>query len=141
MVVRPPVPTHAEAFHSVTACCVLRGVLGQKVKHTDLVAVIGQLPLRGQSLFENHEKQFKRDDFMWEDERESHLAAVNGCFSVAYLLSESHHGEGRCQPPLKLHVDNLHQQTDKQEKQSHGLLTADMFTYLLVVSESCVLLV
>jgi len=41
---------------------------------------------------------------------QSYLAAIDCCFSLAYLLSECHHGKGCRQTPFKLHVNNLGEQ-------------------------------
>lgn len=42
---------------------------------------------------------------------QSYLAAIDGCFSLAYLLSERHHGKGCSQTSFKLHVNNLNKTT------------------------------
>lgn len=39
----------------------------------------------------------------------SYLAAIDCSFSLAYILSEGHHGKCCCQTPFKFHVYNLDQ--------------------------------
>ena len=48
---------------------------------------------------------------------QSYLAAIDSCFSLAYLLSERHHGKRCCQTPFKLHVNNLNKQINKTRQQ------------------------
>lgn len=45
-----------------------------------------------------------------------YLAAIDGCFSLAYLLSERHHGKCCCHTPFKLHVNNLGKQTARRRQ-------------------------